>query len=103
MAGLGSDIKVRVSDDTKAALVRIAKETGEGTAISDVARKAISEFLRRAATPPLERSEDEERMTRAQHAEGLLNEVKAGLRAPKEAPPQTPQGQGRSPKRKKRA
>lgn len=46
MAGLGGEIKVRVSVETKIELARIAEEAGEGVKISDVVRDAIGEFLK---------------------------------------------------------
>lgn len=49
MAKLPEEIKVRVSKETKSALVAIAEQEGEGVAISDVARRAIGDFLRRHA------------------------------------------------------
>jgi predicted transcriptional regulator len=44
---LGSDLKVRVSPETKAALAKIAEDNGKDENISDVVRDAIREYLRR--------------------------------------------------------
>lgn len=49
MGSLNSDLKVRVSVETKQRLQAIADARREGTNISDIAREAIGEYLDRAA------------------------------------------------------
>ena len=49
MAALGAEIKVRISDQTKAALERHAQAHREGTKVSDIVRDAIGEYLERHA------------------------------------------------------
>lgn len=53
---LTAEIKVRVSQATKAAIESIATSRGEGVGISDIAREAVKEYLDRHRLKPVSES-----------------------------------------------